>query len=370
MKKVIKIILKIIGITSLSIIGVLMIGLIIVAINSPGRLDPLKDREGNEITGSLVEKNWTEIGGIQQGFFIRAENLNNPVLLFLHGGPGSPQLPMLIPNELHERLERYFIVCYWDQRGAGMSFSRSIDPASMTIEQMIEDTRQIAEYLKQRFNQERIFLMGHSWGSLLGIKTVEKYPEKFWAYIGIGQVTNQIESERLAYNFMLQHAIEINDRRAIRALQRFDKNAPEFPCIDYTMGVRTRLMNKYGVGFTRENMSMFDAAVGMLLFRGYTLSEKLNYIQGMMFSQIHLWNSVVLEKNLFETSTSFQVPIYVIHGRYDYQVSYTLARQWFDKIEAPDKEFFSFENSAHSPIIEEQERFVQVVREIASRAGF
>ena len=105
-------------------------------------------------------------------------------------------MPFLTPNELHERLEKYFIVCYWDQRGAGMSFSRSLDPASMTIEQMVEDTRQMTEYLKQRFNQEKIFIMGHSWGSFLGIKTVEKYPENYWAYIGIGQVTNQIESER------------------------------------------------------------------------------------------------------------------------------------------------------------------------------
>ena len=169
---------------------------------------------------------------------------------------------------------------------------------------------------------------------------------------------------------MLQHAIEINDRRAIRALQKFDKNAPEFPNTDYVMGIRTTLMNRYGIGFTRENMSMFDAAISVLLFRGYTLSEKLKYIQGMMFSQVYLWNSVVLGNNLFETSTSFQVPIYVIHGKYDYQTSYTLAYQWFEIIEAPDKGFFSFENSAHSPIIEEQERFVQIVREIAEKAGF
>jgi pimeloyl-ACP methyl ester carboxylesterase len=370
MKKLLRKVLKILGIAGLSIIGVLIVCLIVLRINSPGRLDSLKDQNGNEIAGSLSEKNFIEIGGIQQGYFIRAENSNNPVILFLHGGPGSPQLPMLIPNEINERLEKYFVVCYWDQRGAGMSFKTSIDPATMTIEQMVEDTRQITEHLKERFNQEKIFLMGHSWGSFLGVKTIEKHPENYFAYIGIGQVTNQIESERLAYDFMFQHAIEINDQRAIRDLQKFDKNAPEFPDTNYTMGVRTRLMNKYGIGFTREKMSMLDAVVEVLLFKGYTFLEKIRYVQGMLFSQEHLWDSVVITNNFFETSTLFEIPVYIIHGKYDYQVSHTLAYQWLKIIEAPDKAFFTFENSAHSPIIEEQEKFVQVVRNVASKAGF
>ena len=119
---------KILGITLLSIIGILLIGLVVLVVNSPGKLEPLKDNTGKEIVGSLTEKGFIEIGGIQQGFFIRAENPENPVILFLHGGPGSPELPMLIPHEGFERLEKYFTVCYWEQRGAGMSFSNSVNP--------------------------------------------------------------------------------------------------------------------------------------------------------------------------------------------------------------------------------------------------
>jgi len=362
MKKV----FKIIGITLLSIIGILLIGLVVLVVNSPGKLETLKDIEGKEIVGSLAEKNFIEIGGIRQGFFIRAENPEKPVILFLHGGPGSPELPMIIPYEVFERLEKYFTVCYWDQRGAGMSFSKSMDPATMTTEQMVEDTRQMTEYLQRRFNQKKIYLIGHSWGSYLGVKTIEKYPENYIAYIGIGQVSDQIESEKLAYDYMLQLATEINDKSAVTDLLKFDKNDPDFhKNLDYVMTVRGTLMNKYGIGFMHKGtLSMFDMAKIMLFFKGYTLSEKVNYLKGNFLSISALWDSVI-EDNLFESSTIFQIPVYITQGKYDYQVSYKLAREWFDKIEAPQKAFFTFENSAHGVIIEEPVKFVQIIREIA-----
>jgi pimeloyl-ACP methyl ester carboxylesterase len=125
------------------------------------------------------------------------------------------------------------------------------------------------------------------------------------------------------------------------------------------------LMNKYGIGFAHEKtISMIDMTKIILSFKGYTLSEKTNYVRGMLFSQTALWNDVVGD-NLFESSTSFQVPVYITQGKFDYQVSHALAREWFDKIEAPQKAFFTFEHSAHGTIFEEPEKFVQIIREIA-----
>jgi pimeloyl-ACP methyl ester carboxylesterase len=109
---------------------------------------------------------------------------------------------------------------------------------------------------------------------------------------------------------------------------------------------------------------MMDMAKFILSFKGYTLSEKINYIRGMILSQTRLWDNVVGD-NLFESSVIFQIPVYITHGKYDYQVSHTLAREWFDKIEAPQKAFFTFEKSAHGTIMEEPEKFVQIIREIA-----
>ena len=325
----------------------------------------LKDKDGKEIKDSIFEKAFIEIGGMQQGFFLRAENPKNPVILFLHGGPGSPELPLIIPFELPERLEKYFTVCYWDQRGAGMSFKSSVDPKTMTLEQMVEDTRQMTEYLQQRFGQEKIYLMGHSWGSYLGIKTIEKYPNNYLSFIGIGQVVCDINSEKLAYDYMLEHAMKINDKSAIKKLKRVDKNAPGFPQLKYVMTTRTELMTKYGIGIMRQNISMVNILKLLLFFKGYTFVEKFNYARGSLFTLKHLWVETFVEDNLIKTSSKFEVPIYIIHGKYDYTTSYTLAREYYEIIEAPEKDFFTFENSAHSPNIEEPEKFVQIVRSIA-----
>jgi pimeloyl-ACP methyl ester carboxylesterase len=134
--------------------------------------------------------------------------------------------------------------------------------------------------------------------------------------------------------------------------------------MEYIGTVRSSLMNKYGIGIKRDNFSMAGLVKDILFFKGYTLSEKIKYIQGMLFSLTHLWDYVV-EDNLFVSSISFQIPVYITHGRYDYQVSYTLAQEYFEIIEAPDKLFFTFENSAHSPFAEESQKFLQIIRSIA-----
>ena len=139
-----------------SIAAVLLIGFFDLLINSPGKIEPLTDASGKVIPHAIAEKNEIEIGGIRQGFFIRSENPGNPVILYLHGGPGSPELPVIIPTESGERLEKYFTVCYWDQRGAGLSYSKSIDPSTMTVDQMVQDTHEMTKYLQRRFKKNKL----------------------------------------------------------------------------------------------------------------------------------------------------------------------------------------------------------------------
>ena len=361
-------------------IGILLMGLLIVLVNSPGKLPPLKDEQGNVIQSSISEKVWLEVGGIKQGMFIRGENPQNPVILYLHGGPGTPMLQFisyLEKLEITVRLEKYFTVCYWDQRGAGMTYSKSTDPSSMTVEQMAEDTREVTEYLISRFGQDKIYLLGHSWGTYLGVKTIERYPENYLAYIGIGQNTNLTESERLSYDYMLNRAKDENDKDVIVKLEKFDPYAEGFPLIqedghqlDYLLA-RTELLNKYGIGHIHQAEILQGMTFnGMVLralfgFRGYTLVEKINWLLGADFSMVHLF-PVVANDNLFESSVKFEVPFYIVQGAYDYQVSQVLAEKYFNVIEAPKKDFFTFSNSAHSPNMEEVEKFIELFREIAS----
>jgi pimeloyl-ACP methyl ester carboxylesterase len=358
-------IFRIFAITLMSIAAIVALGAITLVALSPGKLRPLTTGGDLGIAGALAEKSFITIGGREQGFFLRAEDPSNPVILFLHGGPGSPELPFLIPFEKRERLEKYFTVCYWDQRGAGMSYDRSMTAADVTLESFVEDTRQMTEYLRERFGQQKIYLMGHSWGSYLGVKVAEKYPELYAAYIGIGQVTRQAESERLAYDWMLAHAREIGDRKAIRSLEKFDMSAPGAPTLEYLMGPRTALMNKYHIGITHAEISMAKIAGYVLSFSGYTFGEKMDYTRGMTFSADNVFHHVT-DDDLFSSSRRFETPVYVIHGKWDYQVSYTLAQRWVEEIEAPQKKFYTFVDSAHSPNIEEPEKFVRIVREIAA----
>jgi pimeloyl-ACP methyl ester carboxylesterase len=300
--------------------------------------------------------------------FIRGENPDNPVLLYLHGGPGTPLLQFIAYLEKSERLEKCFTVCYWDQRGAGMTYSKTTDPSTMTLEQMVEDTRKVTEYLKSRFGQDKIYLLGHSWGTYLGVKTIEKYPENYLAYIGVGQNVNGIESERLSYEYMLSHAKSINDKDTVEKLEQYDLYADDFPSLDYLIKVRTGTLNKYRIGHVHQGTTLYEVLKTLFVFKGYTLSEKINWLRGADFSMIHLF-PIVLSDDLFISSAKFELPFYLIHGNYDYMCSRILAEKYLDALEAPKKGFFAFANSAHSPNMEEPREFIEVLRKIAAETG-
>lgn len=353
--RILQILGKTVLIVLLAILILLVLTLVVLLINSPGELPALRDEQGNPIAGAISEKVVVEIGGVRQGMFLRGEDATKPVLLFLHGGPASPELAMMLAEETGERLEQEFVVCYWDQRGAGMSYSGSLDPATVNTEQLVEDAAEVTGYLRARFGQEKIYLMGHSWGSYLGIRTILKYPDLYRAYLGVGQVTDQIRSQQLAYVHMQELAQAAGDARSLEKLAVFDPEGP-----DYNL-----LLEQYGIGNFRNGPTMPGMLKNLLLFHGYTLSEKIGCFRGMSLSHRQL-NSFVHD-NLFESAARLAVPVYFLHGEYDYMVSHELAAQYCRAVQAPDKKFYTFQSSAHSPIWEEPGAFMGAVREILGR---
>lgn len=347
-------------VTAVVIIAMVAAALFVV-LRSPGKAQPFKDEYGNVLADSVSEVVYTEIGGIQQGMILKGRNTaKNPVLLFLHGGPGSPEFMMASPSKL--RLEEVFTVCWWDQRGSGLSFDTSIDPETMTLERFVEDTVEVVEYLRARFGVEKVYLMGHSWGSMLGVYTVARHPELFHAYIGVGQVADQFRSEMLAYEYMVETATARGDEKLLAKLRQYAIERPE-DLTDAYMQVRSEGMNKYGVGSSRRYKSMWDAYImPMVVCREYTLMQKLNYMRGMAESSA-IMMPLVLEDSLFESVPSLDVPVYIVQGLYDYQVSYTVAKEYYEALDAPAKQFYTFEDSAHSPLFEEPSRFMQIMRE-------
>jgi pimeloyl-ACP methyl ester carboxylesterase len=233
----------------------------------------------------------------------------------------------------------------------------------MTLPQFVEDAGKVSEYLIHRFNRQKIFLLGHSWGTMLGSFTAYKYPEYFYAFISVGQVGDQVRSENLSYNFVLSRAKELKDKGALRDLEKIGPP----PYTDPHEALRKMLIErKYVIryGGAIKKGSFYQRAVKTLFFcKEYRLIDKINYWKGMNFTKNYLWN-VIMTTNLFKEIPSQEIPVYMIQGTSDYQTSYSIAKEYFDTLQAPKKKFFAFENSAHSPIFEEPERFEKILKEI------
>ena len=183
------------------------------------RSKPFLDENGRTLTGSISEKIRVTINGVEQGMFIKGMDKTSPVLLFLHGGPGMPEYA--VSRKYPMVLEKYFTVCWWEQRGAGLSYSSDIPLETMTFEQLISDTLEVTHYLRKRFEQEKIYLMGHSGGTFIGIQAAARAPELYNAYIAVAQISNQLESEKLAYKFMVEQFTRLGDKRMLQKFENY-----------------------------------------------------------------------------------------------------------------------------------------------------
>lgn len=344
----------------LSVLAVLAVLLFLLLwINSPGRIEPLVDTDGKSIEGSISEIVRIPIGGVDQGMIIQGVDQENPVLLFLHGGPGNPEYVMA--KDADVKLEEAFTVCYWEQRGSGMSYSSSIPKDSITLEQMVSDTIEITNYLRERFRKEKIYIMGHSWGSFLGIHTAFERPELYEAYLGVGQVVNQFESEKLSYEVLLTVAEEKNDQQTIDKLKGYTLTTPSDVTTEYLM-LRSDLLNQYGYGIYHIAKSKMELLIPLISAKEYTLKDKYGYALGSLLSLEQPMNQAQYTTDLNKTIPVLEIPVYIFHGVFDRQVSFDLSKAYFERLQAPKKAFYRFQESAHSPFLEEPERFMEIVK--------
>ena len=346
----------------IGIVTIISVGILALFFASPGKAELFVNEDGI-IENSISTIDKIELGGIEQYLIIRGFDLSNPILLFLHGGPGTPELSYV--KKYNPELEKEFVVVYWEQRAAGKSFNKAISSETMNTKQFIEDTRELSEYLMVRFNKKKIYLMGHSWGSFLGINTIKKYPNLYHCYFGIGQVANQFRSEKISFDWVKKYAKKIEDKSGLNKLNAITmpkKDDDSKSWLDFLL-VERGLIDKYGGGLLRKYKGKKDTFMPILLAKEYTLKDKLNYSKGAFFSIEHLWEEI-MESNLFESIDSIETPVYFLHGRYDYQTTHLVAKEFYDQLKAPKKRFYTFENSAHSPIFDEPERFNDILREI------
>lgn len=351
MKTTIKIMLY----TLLVIVGLFIFSLLYIAMVSPGKPKAFRDENGRIIEGSISEKMFIRIGGVKQGMFIQCKDSTKPVLLYLHGGIPDYFLTKKYPTGL----EDYFTVAWWDQRWAGLSYNAKSSQDSTTLEQLILDTKEVTNYLRNRFGQDKIYLMGRSGGTFIGVNVAARFPELYHAYIGIAQMSDHLKSEKLAYEFMLKGYRDAGNRKMVKKLEASpitDKIPFEY------LKLRDKAMHGIGVGTTREMRSIITGVfLPSLTCRDYTFSEKINFWRAKAQAGVHpLWDTI-LATNLSKQVPEIKIPVYFFHGIYDYTVSYNLAKDYFTKLKAPMKGFYTFEKSAHSPMFEEPKKFREIL---------
>ncbi|WP_214480527.1 alpha/beta hydrolase [Bacillus sp. SM2101] len=322
------------------------------------RTPSFKDLNGRLIEESVASIEMLRLGKIQQCVLMRGKNKKNPILLFLHGGPGTAQIGFA--PKFQRELEEHFVVVNWDQKGAGKSYASNIPVSSMNIDQFLLDLHELIEELLQRFKQEKLYLVGHSWGSVLGSLFISKYPELIHAYIGVGQVVNMERNEEISYEYTLHKANETNNKKALEQLMKIG-NPPYKDQVD--LFLQRKWLRKFGGSF--HNMSLSKFILSSISFREYSFVDLVKYMaNGERFSINNLWDEL-MEVNLIKQAHTFKVPVFYCVGRYDYQTPHELVVDYFNIVEAPKKELIWFENSAHAPNFEEPNKFYEVCMSVA-----
>ena len=304
------------------------------------------------------------LNGFHQKIHVKTDDVSKPVLLFLHGGPGVPNRHSVMINDT-DLLDSFTLVC-WDQRGTAGSY-KGCDPKTLTVQQLVDDAKQLVEYLCKTFHKEKIFIIGGSWGSLLGTLLAHQYPEHLGAYVGFGQFVDGPLNEQLSYEFALNEAKKHNDEKAVKQLQLMGYPVDgSYPRPYEDMMIQRNIMMKYG-GYSQnaKKRSYFSSmVVPVIKSKEYTASDLNGYIKGYKFVLQNMWKEVSRINLLKETNGKFDIPYYILDGRLDNNTPASLVEDYYEAIEAPDKKLIWFDEAGHNPLGDCPEQFKEKLREL------
>lgn len=297
---------------------------------------------------SVLEQ--VEINGTGHEMMIRGHDKENPVIIFVHGGPGCSEIPYA--EKYQDLLETEFTVVHYDQRASGKSYHFFEDYSNLSSDLLVEDLLALTDYIAKRLDKEKVILIGHSYGTYIATQAASNAPEKYEAYIGIGQMSNTIESEIDSLNFTIHQAQLQGNKEDVLHLQQLAdeiKTGAKFTPRNY--------VNKYG-GATQLIANPDGNMLGMLFSKEYNLLDIIRYNYGLSLSQGALLKEV-MQHPLPAKVQKLDLPFYFLMGNYDYQTSSQAAKNYFDQISAEKKEFIAYEQSAHYPQFEEKEKFFE-----------
>jgi pimeloyl-ACP methyl ester carboxylesterase len=313
-----------------------------------GKTPAFREPDGGVVAGSVAEIAYRPLGGLDQWVMIRGESVGNPPLILLHGGPGWSETALW--RYFNAPLEKSFTAVYWDQRGSGKSFDRTVPRSSMTVEQFISDLDELIEAVCERLGKTNVVIYGHSWGSALGVLYAARFPEKVAAYVGSGQIGDWPTAEATSYEFALAEAQRLRNRRAIRKLQSI---GPPPYSADAVFTERTWLSRFEG---RMRPQSLWKIARAVLGARESSILELPGAMRGFRFSMNAMW-AEVSRLNLIELVPVLEMPVFFFLGRKDRWVPPETSVAYLDALSAPAKRLVWFEDSSHELFIDEPEKF-------------
>ena len=325
----------------------LLLLIILVSLSKEGSTPAIRDANNNSI--AILES--VVLNDLEQWILIRGNDKDNPVLLWLHGGPGSAQMP--ISHALDKELEKEFIVVHWDQRGAGKSNPKDFDASSMVYENFISDAHDLTQYLKESLGKDKIFILGHSWGTQIGLELVFRYPEDYHAYIGVSQVVNQELGQSIAYAWLLE---QMQRQQKSRDLQKLEEVGPP-PYKEHKRFLSfIRLVDRYKGSFDVNYFTLVRMALGST---EYSKKELLSYLRGSNRGSGQMWDEKEYSDfDAIKDFASLHIPIYFFQGKNDYNTVLEAVKQYYQELDAPKgKQLIIFETSAHTPFLAEPEKF-------------
>ena len=303
------------------------------------------------------EASFVAIGGIEQWVTIRGQDRDNPVLLFLHGGPGDVTSPWAFA--LFAAWEERFTVVQWDQRGAGRTFRRTgrAVAATLTLDRMVEDGIALTEHLRDHLGVDGIIVVAHSFGSILGLRMVRARPQLFSAYVGTGQVADSRRSHAAAHEALLEKARALGDHRALEELHRVGPPSSPF---DPASGVQRRWSN----AFEGADRFLFGTIGLTLVAPGYSVQDINDSVEGQLLSGERLVPRT-MSIGPADLGLEFAIPVFFFQGAEDFTTPTELARSYLDSISAPLKQFVPIEGGGHFAVFMRSDRFLEeLVRRI------
>lgn len=295
------------------------------------------------------------IGGVPQAVLIPEDEPEKPLLLLVHGGPGEPMTPF---SDDLGGLEARFVVCLWEQRGAGLSYAAAPSSERLHIAQYVSDAVEVTQYLLGHFGRPKLVLMGFSWGTLVGILAAAKAPELYTAYIGVGQIADQRVSERAAYEAALACALRAGDTKSSEFM--IAAGPPPYDGSDAmkSMMRERTILRKYS-GNPAADISFPEYFRKIFACPYYRLRDKINFIRGMQGGSALF--KEVLDARVADAVRKLDVPFYILQGAHDMQTRPACARGLFDAVEAPQKRFVLFEDAGHSPLQDTPRQFLEAL---------